>query len=176
VNIKYKVVGGLSFYQRKEIKDLLAYLRFSINQQDEASFRRIINLPKRGIGDSTVDKIIVAANDHAISIWEVIQNITHFIGGRAAGPIEDFVALIKRFALDIQTKDAYEAAADIAKSSGLLRELYEDKTVEGLSRYENVQELLNAIKEFVDDPERTDKGLAAFLQEVSLITGQDEDK
>ncbi|MFN9328359.1 MAG: ATP-dependent helicase [Cyclobacteriaceae bacterium] len=176
VNIKYKVVGGLSFYQRKEIKDLLAYLRFSINQQDEASFRRIINLPKRGIGDSTVDKIIVAANDHAISIWEVIQNITHFIGGRAAGPIEDFVALIKRFALDIQTKDAYEAAADIAKSSGLLRELYEDKTVEGLSRYENVQELLNAIKEFVDDPERTDKSLAAFLQEVSLITGQDEDK
>lgn len=176
VNIKYKVVGGLSFYQRKEIKDLLAYLRFAINQQDEASFRRIINLPKRGIGDSTVDKIIVAANDHAISIWEVIQNITHFIGGRAAGPIEDFVALIKRFALDIQTKDAYEAAADIAKSSGLLRELYEDKTVEGLSRYENVQELLNAIKEFVDDPERADKSLAAFLQEVSLITGQDEDK
>ncbi|MFN5168486.1 MAG: ATP-dependent helicase, partial [Cyclobacteriaceae bacterium] len=176
VNIKYKVVGGLSFYQRKEIKDLLAYLRFALNQQDEASFRRIINLPKRGIGDSTVDKIIVAANDHAISIWEVLQNITRFIGGRAAGPIDDFVALIKRFALEIQTKDAYEAAADIAKSSGLLRELYEDKTVEGLSRYENVQELLNAIKEFVDNPEREDKSLASFLQEVSLLTGQDEDK
>lgn len=176
VNIRYKVVGGLSFYQRKEIKDLLGYLRFSINQQDEASFRRIINLPKRGIGDSTIDKIVVAANDHAIPIWEVLQNAGSFLGARAAGPIEDFVAMIKRFGIDIQNKDAYEAAADIAKSSGLLRDLYEDKTVEGLSRYENVQELLNAIKEYVDDPEKEDKSLGAFLQEVSLITGQDEDK
>jgi DNA helicase-2/ATP-dependent DNA helicase PcrA len=175
-NIKYKIVGGLSFYQRKEIKDLLAYLRFTINQQDEASFRRIINLPKRGIGDSTVDKIVVAANDHAISIWEVLQNATPFVGGRAAAPIEDFVAMIKRFNVEIGRKDAYEAAFEIAKASGLLRELYEDKTVEGLSRYENVQELLNAIKEYVDDPERQDKTLGAFLQEISLATGQDEDK
>ena len=176
MNIKYKVVGGLSFYQRKEIKDLLAYMRYAINQQDEASFRRIINLPKRGIGDSTVDKIIVAANDHAISIWEVLQNANSFIGGRSAGPLEDFVAMIKRFGIEIERKDAYDAAFEIAKGSGLLRELYEDKTVEGLSRYENVQELLNAIKEFVDDPEREDKSLGSFLQEVSLITGQDEDK
>jgi DNA helicase-2/ATP-dependent DNA helicase PcrA len=176
LNIKYKIVGGLSFYQRKEIKDLLAYLRFAINQQDEASFRRIINLPKRGIGDSTVDKIVVAANDHGASIWEILQNASPFVGGRAAAPIEDFVALIKRFAIDIQTKDAYDAAFEIAKGSGLLRELYEDKTVEGLSRYENVQELLNAIKEYVDDPEKEDKSLGAFLQEVSLATGQDEDK
>jgi len=176
MNIKYKVVGGLSFYQRKEIKDLLAYMRFTINQQDEASFRRIINLPKRGIGDSTVDKIIVAANDHAITIWEVIQHAHSFIGGRAAGPIEDFVAMIKLFGIDVERKDAYDAAFEIAKGSGLLRELYEDKTVEGLSRYENVQELLNAIKEFVVDPEREDKSLGSFLQEVSLITGQDDDK
>ena len=176
MNIKYKVVGGLSFYQRKEIKDILAYLRFSLNQQDEASFRRIINLPKRGIGDSTIDKIVVAANDHAISIWEVLQHAPSFLGGRAAGPIDDFVTKIKRFAIETQNKDAYEAASDIAKSSGLLRELYEDKTVEGLSRHENVQELLNAIKEYVDDPEKEDKSLGAFLQEVSLITGQDEDK
>ena len=176
MNIKYKVVGGLSFYQRKEIKDILAYLRYSLNQQDEASFRRIINLPKRGIGDSTIDKIVVAANDHAISIWEVLQHAPSFLGGRAAGPIDDFVTKIKRFAIETQSKDAYEAAADIAKSSGLLRELYEDKTVEGLSRHENVQELLNAIKEYVDDPEKEDKSLGAFLQEVSLITGQDEDK
>jgi DNA helicase-2/ATP-dependent DNA helicase PcrA len=176
MNIRYKVVGGLSFYQRKEIKDLLAYLRFSLNQQDEASFRRIINLPKRGIGDSTIDKIVVAANDHAISIWEVLQNAGSFLGGRASGPIEDFVIKIKRFGVEIQQKDAYETAAEIAKSSGLMKELYEDKTVEGLSRYENVQELLNAIKEYVDDPEKEDKSLGAFLQEVSLITGQDEDK
>jgi DNA helicase II / ATP-dependent DNA helicase PcrA len=176
MNIKYKVIGGLSFYQRKEIKDLLAYLRFALNQQDEASFRRIINLPKRGIGDSTVDKIVVAANDHGTSIWEIIQNPTPFVGGRSAGPIEDFVAMIKRFTIETQNKDAYSAAFEIAKGSGLLRELYEDKTVEGLSRYENVQELLNAIKEFTDDPEKEDKKLGAFLQEVSLVTGQDEDK
>jgi DNA helicase II / ATP-dependent DNA helicase PcrA len=176
MNIKYKVIGGLSFYQRKEIKDLLGYLRFTLNQQDEASFRRIINLPKRGIGDSTVDKIVVAANDHGTSIWEVLQNPSPFVGGRAAGPIEDFVAMIKRFALETTRKDAYEAAFEIAKGSGLLKELYEDKTVEGLSRYENVQELLNAIKEFTDTPEREDKSLGAFLQEVSLVTGQDEDK
>jgi DNA helicase-2/ATP-dependent DNA helicase PcrA len=176
MNIKYKVVGGLSFYQRKEIKDVLAYLRFSLNQQDEASFRRIINYPKRGIGDTTIDKIVVAANDHGISIWEVLQNAASFLGGRASGPIEDFVTKIKRFGIEIQNKDAYEAAADIAKGSGLMKELYEDKTVEGLSRYENVQELLNAIKEYVDDPEKEDKSLGAFLQEVSLITGQDEDK
>ena len=176
MNIKYKVIGGLSFYQRKEIKDLLAYLRFSLNQQDEASFRRIINLPKRGIGDSTVDKIVVAANDHGTSIWEIVQNPSPFVGGRSAGPIEDFVAMIKRFQIEVQRKDAYAAAFEIAKGSGLLRELYEDKTVEGLSRYENVQELLNAIKEFTDNSEREDKSLGAFLQEVSLVTGQDEDK
>jgi DNA helicase-2/ATP-dependent DNA helicase PcrA len=176
LNIKYKVVGGLSFYQRKEIKDLLAYLRYSINQQDEASFRRIINLPKRGIGNSTIDRIIVAANDHDIPIWEVLQHAGKFLSGRSTGPIGDFVAMIRRFGLEVERKDAYGAAFEIAKGSGLMKELYEDKTVEGLSRYENVQELLNAIKEFVDDPERQDKTLGAFLQEVSLITGQDEDK
>ncbi|HEX7017252.1 MAG TPA: UvrD-helicase domain-containing protein [Cyclobacteriaceae bacterium] len=176
MNIKYKVIGGLSFYQRKEIKDLLAYLRYAINQQDEASFRRIINLPKRGIGNATIDRIIVAANDHDLPIWEVLKHADKFLGNRLSGPISDFVAMIQRFSLEVQRKDAYGAAFEIAKGSGLLRELYEDKTVEGLSRYENVQELLNAIKEFVDDPSREDKSLSAFLQEVSLVTGQDEDK
>ncbi len=176
MNIRYKIIGGLSFYQRKEIKDILAYLRFSLNQQDEASFRRIINLPKRGIGDTTIDKVTVAANDHGISLWEVLQNAPSFLGGRAAGPVEYFVMLISRLAIEAERKDAYEAAAEIAKSSGLLKDLYEDKTAEGLSRYENVQELLNAVKEFVEDPEREDKSLGAFLQEVALLTGQDEDK
>ncbi len=176
MNIPYKVIGGLSFYQRKEIKDLLGYLRYSMNQQDEASFRRIINLPKRGIGDSTVDKIVVAANDHGTSIWEILQNPSPFVGARAGGPIGDFVAMVKRFNLELERKNAYDAAFEIAKGSGLLRELYEDKTVEGLSRYENLQELLNAIKEFTDDPERQDKSLGSFLQEISLLTGQDENK
>lgn len=176
MNIKYKIVGGLSFYQRKEIKDLMAYLRFAINHNDEQSLRRIINYPKRGIGDTSVDKIIVAANDHDISLWDVLTNISSFLPGRAANAVMDFVTLIKRFKHDIETKDAYEAANLIAKGSGILKELYEDKTVEGLSRYENVQELLNAVKEYVDDPEKEDKSLGAFLQEIALITGVDNDK
>ncbi len=175
MNVKYKIVGGLSFYQRKEIKDLLAYLRFSINHNDETSFRRIINLPKRGIGSSSVDKIIVAAENNNLSIWEVVSNISNYMSGRAANAITDFATMIQRFRIETERKDAYEAARDIAKSSGLLRELYEDKTIEGLNRYENVQELLNAIKEFVDDPEREDKSLGAFLQEVTLLTGVDND-
>lgn len=175
-NIPYKIVGGLSFYQRKEIKDILAYLRFTLNHEDEAAFRRIVNLPKRGIGDATVDKIIVAAYEHGISIWEVLQNASTFLGNRAASPIESFVNLIKRCEIEVQRKNAYEAALEIAGASGLLRELHADKTDEGISRYENAQELFNAIREFVDDAEREDKSLNAFLQEVSLLTGQDEDK
>ena len=174
--IKYKIIGGLSFYQRKEIKDLLAYMRFTLNHTDEASFRRIINLPKRGIGDTSVDKLILGANDQGASIWDVLQDPKHFVTGRTIGAIDDFVTLIKRFELEVGRKDAYDAASDIAKGSGLMRELYEDKTVEGLSRYENVQELLNAIKGYVENPENEDKSLGAFLQEVSLATSQDEDK
>ena len=99
-----------------------------------------------------------------------------FLGGRAANAVMDFVTTIKRFKLEIESKDAFEAATQIAKTSGILKELYEDKTVEGLNRYENVQELLNAIKEYVDDPEKEDKSLGAFLQEIALVTGLDNDK
>lgn len=176
MNIPYRIVGGLSFYQRKEIKDLLAYFRFTLNHDDEASFRRIVNLPKRGIGDTTVDKIVVAANDHGTSLWEILQNATSFVGNRAATPVLNFVTLIKRCELEVQRKNAYEAALEIATASGMLRELHADKSDEGVSRYENVQELFNAIKEFVDDPERTDKSLGAFLQEVSLLTSEDTDE
>jgi DNA helicase II / ATP-dependent DNA helicase PcrA len=176
MNIKYKIVGGLSFYARKEIKDLMAYMRFALNTNDEQSFRRIINYPKRGIGDSSVDKIIVAANDHGIELWEVLANISSFLPGRAANAIGDFVTMIKRFQVEIENKDAFESANEIAKRSGLLKDLYEDKTIEGLNRYENVQELLNAVKEFVDDPEKEDKSLGSFLQEVALLTGMDNEK
>ncbi|GAB3180259.1 ATP-dependent helicase [Telluribacter humicola] len=175
LGIKYRIVGGLSFYQRKEIKDLLAYLRFTVNQQDEEAFKRIINLPKRGIGDTTVAKITVTAAERQVPIWEVVSNIHQYVGGRSTAPIEQFSTLIKSFKLLIeQGKDAYEVASHIAKTSGLLRELYEDKTVEGLSRYENVQELLNAIKEYVDNAETEDKSLSSFLQSVSLLTNADE--
>ncbi|PTB94604.1 ATP-dependent DNA helicase, partial [Marivirga lumbricoides] len=161
MNIPYRIFGGLSFYQRKEIKDLLGYLRFTINQNDEQSFRRIINLPKRGIGASSVDKIVIAAFENDKSIWEVLQNIRNFLPGRTANAVENFVNQIKTFKIKIERADAYETASFIAKQSGLLRELYDDKTIEGLNRYENVQELLNAIKEFVDTPGQEDKSLEA---------------
>ncbi|WP_266368974.1 ATP-dependent helicase [Tellurirhabdus rosea] len=174
MSIKYRIVGGLSFYQRKEIKDLLAYLRFTVNQNDEEAFKRIINLPKRGIGDTTVAKISVIAAENSEPIWEVVADINKFVAGRAAVAIEGFADLIKSYRLLLDKKDAYEVAAHIAKTSGLLKELYDDKTVEGLARYENVQELLNAIKEFVDNPDNDDKSLSAFLQAVSLLTSADE--
>lgn len=174
LNIKYRIVGGLSFYQRKEIKDLLAYLRFVINQQDEEAFKRIINLPKRGIGDTTIAKIAVTAAENNVSIWEVVSNIQQF-SGRGTQAIENFADLIKSFKIlvEIEQKDAYEVANHVAKASGLLRELYEDKTVEGLARYQNIQELLNAIKQFVDSEENEDKSIGTFLQSVSLLTNAD---
>ncbi|GGH53053.1 DNA helicase [Dyadobacter endophyticus] len=175
LGIKYRIVGGQSFYQRKEIKDLLAYLRFTVNQRDEEAFKRIINLPKRGIGDTTVAKIAVTASENNVAIWDVVANINQFGTGRTIAPIEGFGTLIKSFKILVEEgKDAYEISSHIAKASGILRELYEDKTVEGLSRYENVQELLNGIKEFVDSDESEDKTLSAFLQSVSLLTNADE--
>ena len=176
MNINYKIVGGLSFYQRKEIKDLLAYLRFVVNHEDEEAFKRIINYPKRGIGDTTVEKILVAAYDHDIPLWNVLQNATSFLGGRAANSVDDFCTMIKSFGIEVERKDAFEAASSIAKQSGLLKDLYEDKTIEGLNRYENVQELLNAIKEYVDNPENPEKSLGAFLQEIALLTDNDRNK
>lgn len=174
VNIAYKIVGGLSFYQRKEIKDLLAYLRFAVNQQDEQALRRIINLPKRGIGETTVDRMAGWAEDQGVTIWEILCNIRSFTGGKTAQSIEHFAGIFVKFIEYSRRHDAYETARYIARESGLLRELHEDKTVEGLSRYENVQELLNAVKEFIDNPENEEKDLGTFLQQVSLITGSEE--
>ena len=178
VNIGYKVVGGLSFYQRKEIKDLMGYLRFVVNHNDEQALRRIINLPKRGIGPGTIEKLMVAAYDHDISLWEVLINAKSFVPARAANAIHDFVTLIRSFKIIAEQKDAFESAEHIAKVSGLLKLLYDDKTIEGLNRYENVQELLNAIKEFVDtpDPNKKDRSLGAFLQEIALLTDADTEK
>ncbi len=170
MNIRYKIVGGLSFYQRKEIKDLLAYLRFTINHNDEQAMKRIINYPRRGIGETTVAKIAVAADEANVALWDVITNFTKFAGGRVGETVQTFGTLIKSFELITKTKDAFDAASHIAKTSGILKELYDDKTIEGRVRYENVQELLNAIKEFVDRPDNPDKSLGAFLQEIALLT------
>lgn len=178
LNIKYRIIGGVSFYQRKEIKDVLGYLRFIVNQNDEEAFKRIINLPKRGIGDTTIAKIVVTAAENNVPVWDIVSNIGQFQAARGSAGIEAFSDLIKSFKLmvEVEKKDAYEVANHVAKASGLLRELYEDKTVEGLARYQNLQELLNAIKSFVDNPENEDKSLATFLQSVSLLTNADADE
>lgn len=175
LNIPYKIIGGLSFYQRKEIKDVLAYLRYIVNHNDEEAFKRIINLPKRGIGDTTLAKIFIIAYENGVSVWDVLNNPMALTGIRNAGTIQDFVSLIKSFELMMndKEKDAYELANHVAKASGILKEYYDDKTVEGLARYQNIQELLNAIKQFVDDPETEDKSLSSFLQSVSLLTNAD---
>ncbi|GAB4246698.1 MAG: 3'-5' exonuclease [Ekhidna sp.] len=175
-NIKYRVVGGVSFYQRKEIKDLLAYFRYVVNPNDETAMRRIINLPKRGIGPGTIDKMVVAASEHGKSLWEIMEKATSHVGNRGGTQVENFATLIKSFRLTNEKKDAYDTASHIAKTSGLLKELYEDKTIEGMNRYENTQELLNAIKEFTDDLNREDKSLGAFLQDVALLTDEDRNE
>jgi DNA helicase II / ATP-dependent DNA helicase PcrA len=173
MNIRYKIVGGLSFYQRKEIKDLIAYLRLVVNPNDEQALRRVINYPKRGIGETTEQKIFVTADETNHSVWEVIQNAGQFLGNRVGTAIENFSIMIKDFARIADNNDAFEVAKHVAKHSGIVDDLYQDKTVEGLARYENIQELLNGIKEYVDDPEKEDKSLSAFLQDIALITDAD---
>ncbi|RSK50334.1 ATP-dependent helicase [Hymenobacter rigui] len=173
LNIKYKIVGGLSFYQRKEIKDLVAYLRLTVNPNDEQALRRVINYPKRGIGDTTLGKLISTAEETNHTIWEVVSNADKFLPTRTANPIVDFAEKIKAYTAVAAKDDAFEAAKFIAKNSGMIEELYADKSIEGLSRYENIQELLNGVKAFVEDPEREEKSLGAFLQDIALVTDAD---
>ena len=173
LNIKYKIVGGLSFYQRKEIKDLVAYLRLTVNQNDEQALRRVINYPKRGIGDTTISKLISTADETNHTLWEVVSHADQFMAARVSNPVVGFSEKIKSYIAVAAKEDAFEAAKFIAKNSGMVEELYSDKSIEGLSRYENIQELLNGIKEYVDDPEREDKTLGAFLQDIALVTDSD---
>ncbi len=176
LGIGYRIVGGMSFYQRKEIKDLIAYLRLTVNPNDETALRRVINFPKRGIGDTTIAKMIVAADQKNLSLWEVVCDVRNQIGGNAAGKIEGFSLLIKSFQVVAKQNDAYESAMHIAKTSGILRELANDKTIEGVARYENLNELLNGVKHFVEDEEKEEKDLGAFLQEISLLTNADNEE
>jgi DNA helicase-2/ATP-dependent DNA helicase PcrA len=153
LNIPYRIYGGLSFYQRKEVKDLLAYYRLTLNHHDEEAFRRIINYPARGIGDTTIDRITIAARDNDVSLWTVCENIAEFalpVNSGTVNKIQDFVTMIKSFAVMVPGQNAYDVGNHISSASGLLRELYTDKTPEGVSRYENLQELLNGLKEFSD--------------------------
>ena len=174
IGIKYKVFGGVSFYQRKEVKDLLAYLRFSINHNDEQSFRRIINFPRRGIGQTSIDKIIISSNKEDKSLWEIISNSNKYLDSRIVNLLKPFTDLIISFNNFSKNNDAFTSASHIASNSGLLKELWDDRSIEGISRYENVQELLNSTKEFIDNEENEEKNLNEFLQDISLMTDQDK--
>lgn len=192
MNIPYRIYGGLSFYKRKEIKDLLAYFRLVINHHDEEALKRVINVPARGIGKTSLDKIMVSAASANKSLWEIIENPLNnpcgFNNGML-GKLNDFCTMIRSLSLKLKNSNAFELASAIASSSGLLRELYDDKTPEGVSRYENVQELLNGIREFVEtgnsitpqgdevhnqDPDAV-RTLDMFMQDIALLTDADDD-
>jgi DNA helicase-2/ATP-dependent DNA helicase PcrA len=176
LNIPYKIYGGLSFYQRKEIKDLIAYFRLTYNPNDEEAIKRVINYPRRGIGDTSIERIIVAADQHQISLWEVICGASKYLDARSAGAVANFATLIQSFQVMAKSNNAYDTALHIAQHSTLLKELHEDKSVEGLSRYENIQELLNGIKEFSEREDIEQKGLDIFMQDIALLTNDDNDK
>ena len=152
MNLPYTIFGGISFYQRKEIKDYIAYLRIIVNSQDEEALKRIINYPVRGIGKTSLDKLILVANEQNISLWEVLKRAGSF--GFRAGTLEaidNFVTMIKSFTSMLKKSNAYDVAFHVGKQTGLVKELFNDKSTEGIQRYENIQELLNSIKEWVDD-------------------------
>jgi len=197
MGIPYTIYGGISFYQRKEIKDYLAYLRVIVNPKDEESLKRIINYPARGIGKSSIDKAIFFANEKNISMWDVLVNAANY--GYKAGTLEaidNFVMMIRSFGSMLATKNAYEVAIHVGKQTNFVKELFNDKTTEGLARYENVQELLNSIREWVDNQqnlsqidedgivvENTDEaatrnrgeaGLSSYLQQITLLTDADD--
>jgi DNA helicase-2/ATP-dependent DNA helicase PcrA len=181
MNIAYRIYGGISFYQRKEIKDFLSYLRVILNPGDEEALKRIINFPARGIGKTTVEKAVLFANQNNISMWNVLDRAGEF-GYRASTLeiISNFVIMIKMFQSELKKKNAYDLVVIVGKNTGLVKELFNDKTTEGLARYENIQELLNSIKEFTETPtedgELLDKSLGSYLQQITLLTDADEDK
>ncbi len=181
-DIPYRIYGGLSFYQRKEIKDVLSYLRLIINPNDEEALKRIINFPARGIGQTTIDKLIVAANGYDKSIFEIIQNLDKVDIGINAGTktkLDNFATMIASFQVMNQTANAFELAEHVTKVSGLIREFNNDGTPEGIARMENIEELLNGIKDFVEGQrELADStgSLTEFLEDVALATDLDADK
>lgn len=182
-NIPYKVYGGTSFYQRKEVKDLLAYLKLIVNPNDEEALRRIINYPTRGLGKTTIEKATVIAAESDQTLWQVLENIHHHdFNSRTKELLSQFVIMIKSFAALLHQKNAFEVAEWVAKQTGLLNTLYSDKTVEGVSRYENIQELLNGIKAFSEedvaeqiDENIIDKSLGSYLQNIMLLTDTDNE-
>ena len=189
LNIPCRIFGGLSFYQRKEVKDLLSYFRLTINLKDEDALLRVINYPARGIGKTTLEKLLVTADQAKKSLVEILEDPGTYRSGFPSGSwqkMSDFVTMIRSFTTMVKTRNAFDLAKYIAGSSGLLKELHEDKTPEGVSRYENIEELLNAIKEFTETDRPADistgeidtsaRTLDEFMQDIALITDADSKK
>ncbi len=177
-HIPYRIYGGLSFYQRKEIKDLIAYFRLITNHNDEEAFKRIVNYPARGIGDTTVGKVLSTAILHQVSAWEILENMLGYnldVNAGTAKKLAQFRDMIQVFTQSSSTLSAYEVAQSVVKTTGIISDTYVDRSPEAMSRQENVQELLKALFEFCE--ERTalglEAGLSDFLAEVSLLTDQD---
>lgn len=181
-SMPYRIYGGLSFYQRKEIKDVIAYFRLIVNPNDEEAFKRIINYPARGIGDTTVGKIIAAATGHNVSLWTVLcEPLVYGLNFNkgTVGKLQVFRELISAFITDAAEKNAYEIGADIIRQSGIINDVCQDNSPENLSRKENIEELVNGMSDFC--AQRQEEGnpnvlLGDFLSEVSLLTDQDSDK
>ena len=174
-NIPYRVFGGLSFYQRKEVKDMIAYIRLAVNPKDDEALKRVINYPKRGIGNTTLDKIIKYATEADKTLWESLPEVALPAGTKRK--IMDFVALVKAMKLKAETVDAYDAAVYIGKKSGLSALLQGDVSMEGLGRLENFNSLLDGIKSFEEDDdeavEKEDNSLSSYLQNIALMTDMD---
>jgi DNA helicase-2/ATP-dependent DNA helicase PcrA len=178
-NLPYKVYGGISFYQRKEIKDMLAYLRLSLNFRDEEALLRIINYPARGIGKTTLGKIQNYANEHELAVWDVLNNLEEYpidLNKNTAGKIRKFTDMIKEFSKLAVEKDAYQAALTIAEKSGIINDLKNPVTLQEQNKFENVQEILNGIKDFTERYEGEEvPTLGEYIQNVSLLTNADNE-
>jgi DNA helicase-2/ATP-dependent DNA helicase PcrA len=180
-DIPYRIYGGLSFYQRKEIKDVLCYLRLVINPKDEEALVRVINYPARGIGDTTVEKLTVAANHYKRSLFEVMENIDKIdlkLNSGTKQKLEDFVTMIKSFQIINEQQDAFVLTEHVAKKTGLIQELKKDATPEGIARIENIETLMGGIKDFIEGQREIDGArgaLSEFLEDVALATDLDKD-
>ena len=181
-DIPYRIYGGLSFYQRKEIKDLLAYMRLIVNPKDEESLKRVINFPPRGIGQATLDKLIIGAKNNGISIFETVQNARKLnlsINAGTLKKLESFANLILSLQIENQNSNAFEISDKVIKKSGLVLELKKDGTPEGVSKIENIEELLNGIRDFVEGQKElagATGSLSEFLEDVALATDFDNEK
>jgi len=181
-DIPYRIYGGLSFYQRKEIKDVIAYLRLILNPKDEEALKRVVNYPARGIGQTTIEKIIVASNHYDRSMFEVMQVLDKVdlkINSGTKTKLQNFVTMIQSFQVVNENYNAFEIAEHVAKKTGLVQELKKDATPEGIARLENIEELLNGMRDFVEEQKEiadTTGSLSEFLEDVALATDMDNDK